>query len=79
MIGQPRTSASRQPGDTARRVNERIGGREQLAHPIGEAEHPNPRLVGERLGQLRPQPLVSPGETDDDRRPRLQGSPHRSA
>ena len=63
-------------GHPAGGVNEHVGGREQFAHLVAEPEDANSHLPGERLGELRPERLVSPAETDNERGRQLQACAH---
>ena len=70
-VGDDRAASNErlQAGHAAGGVHDRVGGRQQLAHLLGEAEHAHARLAREQGGQPCPQRFVS-GRQADDRRPR---------
>ena len=57
--------AGLQTGDASGGVNEHVGCRQQLRHPVGELVDKHARLPGERGAQPRGQLLVAAGQADD--------------
>ncbi len=56
-------------GQPGARVNERVARGEHVAHPVGEAHHPQARLGAELLRHARAQLVVAPAQAQHDRRP----------
>ena len=54
-------------GDAARGVDEHVRRGQQVAHRVGEAEHPHARLVGERHSRAERAFLIASCEADDGR------------
>jgi len=48
-------------------VDQRVGGRQQVGHPVGEALHPDAGLAGEVRGQPGAHVLVAPAQGDHQR------------
>ena len=65
-------------GDAAGAVHEHVGGGQQLAHAVGEAEDADVLAARERLVKLAANALVAAGDADDvrvgDRGRRLRGA-----
>ena len=79
-VGDDRAASNErlQAGHAAGGVDDRVGGRQQLAHLLGEAENANARLAREQEGQPCPQRLVSGRQADDHRPRQPQAGPGRA-
>lgn len=57
-------------------MHECVGGRDQVPHALGEAEHADPGVLAEALLETLPDLLVAPGHADHGRDPRVEGAAH---
>jgi hypothetical protein len=60
------------------RVDEHVRGGQQVAHPVGEPEHPDPPLRAEPAREPAPHPLAAAAEADDGGALDLEGLAGRS-
>jgi hypothetical protein len=68
-VGHDRTAPRHrlEARDTAGRVDEHVGRREQFRHLVRETENANPLVVGEALGESPSDAFVATGDADDRR------------
>ena len=47
-------------------MDERVAGRQYVAHPVGEAHQSQPRLIAQPLGHARAELVVAPAQAQDN-------------
>ena len=68
-VGDDRTAADDglEHGQPGARVDQGVGGRHHVAHPVGETHHLEPRIAREALGHAAADVVVAPAQAEDRR------------